>query len=66
MTQTAEFLTSSEVATEAGIDISTVNRDAKAGRIKAAKKVDGLRGPRLFTRDAVDAYLRDRIGEPAP
>lgn len=52
-----DLLTSAEVALERGIDVATVNRWAKSGRLVRAVKVTGLRGPNLYRRSDVDAFL---------
>lgn len=56
MTQTTPetLMTSAEVCDELHIDRSTLSRWVSVGRIVAAHKLPGIRGPFLFDRTEVD------------
>jgi len=55
-----ELLTTAEVADELGVSIASVGNYARKGVLKEVKKGNGLRGQRLFTRTAVDAFKQQR------
>lgn len=55
-----ELVLSSEVAALLGVDVATVNRWARSGRLKPVMKVPGGTGPNLFRRSDVDALLVDQ------
>jgi Helix-turn-helix domain len=55
-----ELIPTSEVAALARVDIATVNRWVKAGRLHAAVKSPGLRGANLYRRGDVAAFLAER------
>lgn len=56
MTQTPSnaLMTSAEVCDELHIDRSTLSRWVSLGRIVAAHKLPGIRGPFLFDRSEVE------------
>ena len=50
-----DLIGAAEAAAILKIDRSTLSRRVKAGVIVPAKKLEGLRGPMLFTRSDVEA-----------
>jgi Helix-turn-helix domain len=54
-----EWLTTAVVAALVGVDVATVNRWAKSGRLRVAVKLPGVRGPNLYRRADVDALLAE-------
>lgn len=46
--------TSAEVADELGVDRATVTRWVQSGRLVPAMKLPGLRGPFMFTDEAIE------------
>ena len=62
MTQTPNpesLMTSAEVCGELHIDRSTLSRWVSVGRIAAAHKLPGLRGPFLFDRTEVERVKQE-------
>lgn len=63
---TAEHLTADEllhtaaVARMAGVDVATVNRWARTGRLRVAIKGPGVKGANLYRRVDVFSLLADR------
>lgn len=55
----AELVPTSQVAEEAKVDVATVNRWARSGRIRVAVKGPGATGANLYFRSDVDALLSD-------
>lgn len=53
-----EILTAPEVAQQTGVAISTICRHARAGRLPYLRKLPGLRGAYLFSRDVLDTLSR--------
>jgi len=57
----AKTLTSSkEVAERAGVDVSTVAKWVRAGKLTPVYEGDGLTGVRLFDPADVDAFIAGR------
>lgn len=54
MAKAPNLIRAAEVCARLGIDRSTLSRWVAAERIKPAMKLDGLRGPYLFTPAEVD------------
>lgn len=55
MSNPPDLITTAEVAQRVGKDVATIGRWAKAGILKPAFKLDGLRGAYLFHREDVEA-----------
>lgn len=57
MEESAQLLTSRQVAERMGTTISTVNRWVTTGKLSEAQKIAGYNGARLFAIEDVDALL---------
>lgn len=55
-----ELLTTAEAAHVLGVNVATVNRWAASGALAPEHKLPGPTGPRLFARDAVEAFADSR------
>jgi excisionase family DNA binding protein len=55
MTTDEELLTAAQAADRLGVSVRTVARWAEEGRLPEAMKLAGVRGPRLFRAEDVDA-----------
>lgn len=55
----ADLVPTSVAAELLRVDVATVNRWAKTGRLPVAVKIPGLRGPNLYRRADVEALLAD-------
>lgn len=55
MHSTDDLLSTSQVAALNGVDVATVNRWAKSGKLKVAVKAPGAKGANLFRRSDVEA-----------
>jgi predicted site-specific integrase-resolvase len=55
-----ELIGTSEVAKLAKVDVATVNRWVKAGRLQATAKAPGVTGANLFRRGDVETFLAER------
>ncbi len=60
-TQPDEIVTTSEAASILLSSTSTVNRWAEKGTLPQVAKGNGIRGPRMFRREDVEALARERI-----
>ena len=60
MNKTAELLTTAQVAELTGWPKTSINRWARKGDLPTAHKHEGIRGPRLFRREDIEARLRER------
>lgn len=56
----ATLISTADAADILGCSVATVHRMVEDGRLTAAHKVDGLRGPRLFDRATVEALAAER------
>ena len=56
----SEYLTSSEVARQAGVSIPTVTRATQRGEIKPEYVAPGPNGVRLFTPEEVERWIAAR------
>ena len=52
-----ELLTTAEVAEIAGVDVGTVNRWAREGRLSVVRQLPGIRGARVFDGGEVRKLL---------
>lgn len=55
-----QLIPTAQVAEIHDVDVATVNRWAKAGRLTPAAKAPGRKGANLFRRSDVDALLTER------
>lgn len=62
MSQALVLITTREVAQRAGVDVSTVARWARDGKLTPAYEADGRTGVRLFNAEDVDTFLAARNG----
>lgn len=60
MSNTAQLLSTAEVAKATGVAVATVTRWAVAGKLQYAYKGEGLRGFYLFDAEQVEAFLSER------
>lgn len=60
LTTTADLVPTSEVAAMAKVDVATVNRWARQGRLQVVVKGPGRTGPNLYARSDVEALLREQ------
>lgn len=56
MAQPIDLISAREVARRLGVDVSTVAKWARTGKLRPAYEGDGLRGVRLFRPEDVDAF----------
>lgn len=52
-----ELVATAEIARRAGVDVATVNRWAKQGRIAVAMRGPGKRGANFYHRADAEAFL---------
>jgi excisionase family DNA binding protein len=52
-------LSTREAAEQLGVDVSTINRWAATGRLRALRQLPGTRGVRLFDPLVVDKLAQD-------
>lgn len=58
----ADLIPTSEVAALANVDVATVNRWARAGRLRVAVKGPGRTGPNLYSRaDVLRVLLAEEV-----
>ena len=60
MPNTTDLLTTAQAAEVLGVSVATVHRMEADGELPVALKVTGLRGPKFFNRDAVEAIAAAR------
>lgn len=60
MSHGLKLITTRQVAERIGIDVSTVARWVRDGKITPAFEADGLTGVRLFDPADVDAFIASR------
>ena len=58
--QSLDLIPSREVARRLGVDVSTVAKWARDGKLRPAYEHDGLRGVRLFHIADVERFVTER------
>lgn len=56
----ATLISTRDAAGMLGVGVSTLNLWAQTGRIKPAIEAPGIRGPRFYTVEAVEALAEER------
>jgi predicted site-specific integrase-resolvase len=59
-----DLLTTAQVAEIKGWSITSINRWALAGDLKAVRKLPGRTGPYLFDRTEIERFASEREAEP--
>lgn len=59
MPKVPQLIPTAEAARRLGVDVRTVHRWVKSGRLTPAVKTPGLRGALLFHREDVEAIARE-------
>lgn len=64
MPNSTDLLTTAQAADVLGVSVATVHRMESDGELSVALKVTGLRGPKFFRLDEVEALRDRRAAEP--